>query len=52
MQIVMVSDGVPNGFDIPGRIFSKRASGQSLIFYDIRGDGVKVQVRKTAQFGL
>ena len=36
----------------PGRINSKRVSGQSLIFYDLRADDAKVQVmadRKTAE---
>ena len=28
----------------PGRILSKRASGAKLIFYDLRGDGQKVQL--------
>ncbi|EKX47161.1 hypothetical protein GUITHDRAFT_157671 [Guillardia theta CCMP2712] len=28
---------------LAGRIWSKRQSGQSLIFYDLRGDGAKVQ---------
>ena len=27
-----------------GRIYAKRASGEKLIFYDLRGDGIKLQV--------
>ncbi|RAK73319.1 lysine--tRNA ligase KRS1 [Aspergillus fijiensis CBS 313.89] len=34
---------------IAGRIFTKRASGSKLIFYDIRAEGVKVQVVCQAQ---
>ncbi|GKZ25783.1 lysyl-tRNA synthetase [Aspergillus brasiliensis] len=34
---------------IAGRIFTKRASGAKLIFYDIRAEGVKVQVVAQAQ---
>jgi len=33
---------------IAGRIETKRASGKSLIFYDVRGEGTKVQVMATA----
>ena len=32
-----------------GRIYTKRASGNKLIFYDIRAEGVKVQVMCQAQ---
>ncbi|EEP76384.1 lysyl-tRNA synthetase [Uncinocarpus reesii 1704] len=34
---------------IAGRIFTKRSSGAKLIFYDIRAEGVKVQVACQAQ---
>lgn len=34
---------------IAGRIYTKRASGPKLIFYDIRAEGVKVQVVCQAQ---
>jgi lysyl-tRNA synthetase class 2 len=34
---------------IAGRIFTKRASGNKLIFYDLRAEGVKVQVMCQAQ---
>ncbi|KAJ6161177.1 lysine--tRNA ligase KRS1 [Penicillium chermesinum] len=34
---------------IAGRIYTKRASGNKLIFYDIRAEGVKVQVMCQAQ---
>ncbi|KAH8427696.1 lysine--tRNA ligase KRS1 [Aspergillus melleus] len=34
---------------IAGRIYTKRASGTKLIFYDIRAEGVKVQVVCQAQ---
>ncbi|KAJ0426343.1 hypothetical protein BJY00DRAFT_271978 [Aspergillus carlsbadensis] len=34
---------------IAGRIFTKRSSGAKLIFYDIRAEGVKVQVVCQAQ---
>jgi len=33
---------------IAGRIWSKRWSGQKLVFYDLRGDGSKVQVMADA----
>ncbi|KAI4099099.1 MAG: hypothetical protein L6R37_006147 [Teloschistes peruensis] len=34
---------------IGGRIYTKRASGTKLVFYDIRAEGVKVQVMCQAQ---
>ncbi|KAK2761779.1 lysyl-tRNA synthetase [Arachnomyces sp. PD_36] len=34
---------------IAGRIYTKRASGAKLVFYDIRAEGVKVQVACMAQ---
>lgn len=34
---------------IGGRIYNKRASGGKLVFYDIRSEGVKVQVMCQAQ---
>ena len=34
---------------IAGRIYTKRASGAKLVFYDIRAEGVKVQVMCQAQ---
>ncbi|EDV25519.1 uncharacterized protein TRIADDRAFT_50208 [Trichoplax adhaerens] len=34
---------------IAGRIYAKRASGQKLIFYDLRADSVKVQVMADAR---
>ena len=45
-------EGLPEGahdesggvISVAGRIWSKRASGASLIFYDLRGDGAKIQV--------
>ncbi|KAJ5216071.1 lysyl-tRNA synthetase [Penicillium cinerascens] len=49
-------DGLQKGEqkpDIPiriaGRIYTKRASGNKLIFYDLRAEGVKVQVMCQAQ---
>lgn len=48
--------GLPDGehdantlVSVAGRIFSKRASGASLIFYDLRGDGVKIQIMADAR---
>ena len=35
---------------IAGRVHSIRASGSKLIFYDLRGEGVKVQVMANARF--
>lgn len=29
---------------LAGRVSSKRASGAKLLFYDIQGDGTKVQI--------
>jgi lysyl-tRNA synthetase, class II len=34
---------------VGGRIYNKRASGSKLVFYDIRSEGVKVQVMCQAQ---
>lgn len=36
---------------LAGRIYSKRASGSKLVFYDIRGDGSRVQIIADAQLG-
>lgn len=35
---------------LSGRIHAKRASGQKLIFYDLRGEGVKIQVMADARY--
>lgn len=35
--------------NIAGRIYTKRAAGSKLVFYDIRAEGVKVQVACQAQ---
>ena len=32
-----------------GRVYSKRTSGSKLLFYDLRGEGVKVQVMADAR---
>ena len=50
-------EGLPEGahdesggvISVAGRIWSKRASGASLIFYDLRGDGAKIQVMADAK---
>lgn len=34
---------------VSGRIYAKRASGSKLIFYDLRGEGVKIQVMADAR---
>lgn len=34
---------------VAGRVYTKRASGSKLVFYDIRAEGVKVQVMCQAQ---
>ena len=34
---------------ISGRIHAKRSSGNKLIFYDLRGEGVKIQVMAEAR---
>lgn len=36
---------------LAGRIYSKRAAGTRLVFYDLRGDGVKVQIIADAKKG-
>jgi lysyl-tRNA synthetase, class II len=36
---------------LAGRIYTKRASGAKLVFYDVRGDGAKVQIIADAQLG-
>lgn len=36
---------------VAGRIYSKRAAGSRLVFYDLRGDGVKVQIIADAKRG-
>ena len=50
-------DGLPEGghdesgglISVAGRVWSKRSSGASLIFYDLRGDGAKIQVMADAK---
>jgi lysyl-tRNA synthetase, class II len=42
-------DGVE--VSLAGRIYSKRASGSKLVFYDMRGDGARVQIIADAQLG-
>ena len=32
-----------------GRVFAKRESGAQLIFYDLRGEGLKLQVMADAR---
>lgn len=32
-----------------GRIYTKRAAGSKLVFYDLRAEGVKVQIMCQAQ---
>lgn len=36
---------------LAGRLYSKRAAGTRLVFYDLRGDGVKVQIIAEASKG-
>lgn len=36
---------------LAGRLYSKRAAGAKLVFYDLRGEGVKVQIIADAQRG-
>lgn len=33
----------------PGRIYSKRSSGSKLVFYDLKGDGSKIQIMADAR---
>jgi hypothetical protein len=50
-------EGLPEGahdetgglISVAGRVWSKRASGAALIFYDLRGDGAKIQVCPSAR---
>jgi len=35
-----------------GRVFAKRESGAHLIFYDLRGEGLKLQVMADARLAL
>lgn len=35
---------------VAGRIYSKRESGAKLIFYDLRGEGTKIQVMANARY--
>ncbi|XP_041478155.1 lysine--tRNA ligase-like isoform X1 [Lytechinus variegatus] len=37
-------------FTLSGRVHAKRASGAKLIFYDLRGEGVKLQVMSNARY--
>lgn len=36
----------------PGRVHAKRASGAKLIFYDLRGEGVKLQVMANSRYRM
>jgi len=33
-----------------GRVHAKRASGAKLLFYDLRGEGVKLQVMANSRY--
>ncbi|XP_019864333.1 PREDICTED: lysine--tRNA ligase-like isoform X1 [Amphimedon queenslandica] len=45
------SEQLPDlSFSLAGRIHAKRESGSKLIFYDVRGEGVKIQVMCNAKF--
>lgn len=46
--LVAVSECVPVVFTA-GRVHAKRESGTKLIFYDIRGEGTKLQVMADAR---
>jgi lysyl-tRNA synthetase class 2 len=35
---------------VAGRVHSKREAGGKLIFYDLRGEGVKIQVMADARY--
>lgn len=39
-----------NARDLSGRVHAKRASGAKLLFYDLRGEGVKLQVMANSRF--
>eukprot|EP01135_Chromosphaera_perkinsii_P002084 Nk52_evm18s217 gene=Nk52_evmTU18s217 len=40
---------VEESVSVAGRVHAKRASGSKLIFYDLRGEGVKIQVMADAR---
>ena len=35
---------------IAGRVYNKRSASRKLVFYDLRGEGVKVQVLAQFEF--
>lgn len=37
---------------IPGRVHAKRVSGAKLLFYDLRGEGVKLQVMANSRYRM
>lgn len=39
-----------NSVSVSGRLHSKRMQGPKLIFYDIRGEGVKIQIMANAKY--
>lgn len=45
----MHSHNPPATHTTPGRVWTKRASGAKLVFYDLHGDGAKVQVMADAR---
>ncbi|XP_075440022.1 lysine--tRNA ligase isoform X2 [Ascaphus truei] len=41
---LQTGDHLPDVISVAGRVHAKRSSGVKLIFYDLRGEGVKLQV--------
>lgn len=53
VSVVILHFLFANSYDIlliQGRIMSKRSSSSKLFFYDLHGDGVKVQVMADARY--
>ena len=52
----MQYEGLTNGeyhadtVSIAGRVYGKRTASRKLVFYDLRGEGVKVQVLASFEF--
>lgn len=49
MSFIILLLFIPSNFFDPGRVHAKRLSGAKLIFYDLRGEGVKIQVMADAR---
>jgi lysyl-tRNA synthetase class 2 len=47
---ILPGNKLDNVVSVAGRIHNARASGKNLRFYDLRGEGVKIQIMAALQY--